>query len=82
MGEKMNSLSEEIFELSRAASETIAPFIHKTPMIRSESFSRMMGAEVFLKLENLQKTGSFKVRGALNAFIMAKKEGMNEIVTS
>lgn len=82
MGEKMNSLSEEIFELSRAASETIAPFIHKTPMIRSESFSRMMGAEVFLKLENLQKTGSFKVRGALNACIMAKKEGMNEIVAA
>ncbi|WP_025322307.1 threonine ammonia-lyase [Deferrisoma camini] len=36
-----------------------------TPLIRSEQLSRQTGAEVFLKLENLQRTGSFKVRGAV-----------------
>jgi len=44
----------------------IASFIHKTPLIHSTSLSSLSGAEVYLKLENLQKTGSFKVRGAFN----------------
>jgi threonine dehydratase len=38
--------------------------IRMTPMIYSEIFSKLTGKEVFLKLENLQKTGSFKIRGA------------------
>ena len=38
--------------------------ILRTPMIYSDTFSRLTGKEVFLKLENLQKTGSFKIRGA------------------
>ncbi|MFH2219863.1 MAG: threonine ammonia-lyase [Pseudomonadota bacterium] len=38
--------------------------IIKTPLVFSSTFSRMFGAEVYLKLENLQKTGSFKIRGA------------------
>lgn len=38
--------------------------VKKTPLERSKSFSAMSGANVFLKLENLQTTGSFKVRGA------------------
>ena len=48
----------------RKAAEVIGDFVHKTPLIHSNSFSSMTGAEVFLKAENLQKTGSFKVRGA------------------
>src|SRR5208283_615279 len=48
------------------ASRSIKPFIHKTPLIYSASFSKLTGAEVYLKAENLQKTGSFKVRGAFN----------------
>jgi len=48
------------------AAETIRDFMHKTPLIHSNSFSAMTGAEVYLKAENLQKTGSFKVRGAFN----------------
>jgi len=38
--------------------------IIRTPLVQSPTFSRMVDAEVYLKLENLQKTGSFKVRGA------------------
>jgi len=48
------------------AQRNIAPYIHKTPLILSNSLSLLSGAEVHCKLENLQKTGSFKVRGAFN----------------
>ncbi len=37
-----------------------------TPVFRSETFSRLAGREVVLKAENLQRTGSFKIRGAFN----------------
>ena len=51
------------------ACENIRDHVHKTPLIYSNSFSKMTGAEVYLKAENLQKTGSFKVRGAFNKMI-------------
>lgn len=51
------------------AHESIKPFIHRTPIIYSGSISRLTGAEVYIKAENLQRTGSFKVRGALNKMI-------------
>lgn len=51
---------------TRRAYERISLYIHRTPLMRSDSFSKLTGAEVYLKTENLQKTGSFKVRGALN----------------
>ena len=38
--------------------------IRRTPVVYSDTFSRLTGREVFLKLENLQKAGSFKIRGA------------------
>ena len=50
----------------RKAADEIGGFVHKTPLIHSNSFSAMTGAEVYLKAENLQKTGSFKVRGAFH----------------
>jgi len=51
------------------ARQRIGPYIHKTPLIHSNSLSMLTGAEVYLKLENLQKTGSFKVRGAFNKLL-------------
>lgn len=48
------------------AREALDGVIHKTPLDKSHTFSAMTGGEVFLKLENLQKTGSFKIRGAYN----------------
>ena len=47
-----------------AARRSLDMSIRKTPLARSDIFSRMIGTDVFLKLECLQKTGSFKVRGA------------------
>jgi threonine dehydratase len=53
---------------------SISPYIHKTPLIYSNSFSKMFGAEVYIKAENLQKTGSFKVRGAFNKLMKLKTD--------
>ncbi|UCD36054.1 MAG: threonine ammonia-lyase, partial [Nitrospiraceae bacterium] len=53
----------------KKAYEKINPYVHKTPFIHSNSFSTLAGATVYLKAENLQKTGSFKVRGAFNKIL-------------
>jgi threonine dehydratase len=58
----------------RRAKERIANYVHRTPLIYSNSFSRLADAEVYLKAENLQKTGSFKVRGAFNKIIDVRGE--------
>jgi threonine dehydratase len=48
------------------ARERLTGLILRTPVVYSQTLSRMSGHEVFLKLENLQTTGSFKLRGSLN----------------
>jgi threonine dehydratase len=53
----------------RAAASRIDPHIRRTPTERSAPLSQLAHREVFLKLENLQHTGSFKIRGALNAIL-------------
>ena len=53
-------------ERFREAQRRIAPSLHRTPLLHSRTLSERVGAPVHLKCENLQKTGSFKVRGALN----------------
>jgi len=50
----------------RRAQERLAGVVKPTTLLKSQTFSRRIGAEVFLKPENLQKTGSFKIRGAFN----------------
>lgn len=40
--------------------------VHRTPLVHSQTFSKMTGTELYLKMENMQRTGAFKVRGALN----------------
>jgi threonine dehydratase len=49
-----------------AACQRLAPVLKPTPLQRSATLSRMLEAEVLIKPENLQKTGSFKIRGAYN----------------
>lgn len=49
----------------RRAAAILAPHIYRTPLLRSDALSNATGYEVWLKAENLQRTGSFKVRGAL-----------------
>jgi len=49
-----------------AAARRLRDRIHRTPTIASQSFDDASGYRVFLKCENLQRAGSFKIRGALN----------------
>jgi threonine dehydratase len=54
-----------IDDVERAA-RTISGRVHRTPLLRSATLSAELGAEVYFKAELFQRTGSFKVRGALN----------------
>jgi threonine dehydratase len=49
-----------------AAEKIIRKVIHNTPVDQSQTFSKMAGADIFIKRENEQRTGSFKMRGAYN----------------
>jgi threonine dehydratase len=53
-------------KLAHGRFKDIIPF---SPMIRSRYLSEIVGSEILLKLENLQETGSFKVRGAFNRLL-------------
>lgn len=65
----------------RDAHHRIAPRIHRTPVVTSRSLNDVAGAEIFFKCENLQKTGSFKIRGATNAvFSMSDEEAAHGVV--
>jgi threonine dehydratase len=48
------------------AAQRLAGIARVTPVYGSETFSRLAGREIHLKAENLQRTGSFKIRGAVN----------------
>ncbi len=56
--------SETVRQAAVQARSAICHTVIRTPLVHSPTFSRMFGGEIYLKLENLQKTGSFKIRGA------------------
>ena len=56
------------------AHERIRPHIRRTECVHSQSLSDASGAEVFLKLENRQLTGSFKLRGVANKLLSLTEE--------
>lgn len=67
----------------QAAAGRLKNVIHTIPLSSSKTFSEMSGAEVYLKYENQQKTGSFKVRGAYNKIMKRYVEGgLNAVVAS
>jgi len=70
------------WEAVREAHERIRARIHRTPVLTSEQLDRMSGARLFFKCENLQKSGSFKIRGATNAvFSMNEAEAVRGVAT-
>ena len=77
------TLYPDIFKMVKEADKVLEGVIHRTPLDRSSTFSRRYRGEVFLKLENLQKTGSFKVRGAYYAlWKRAHGRGIKECVAA
>ncbi len=66
----------------RSAATAIAGRVHRTPLVHSSALSAMTGLDLWLKLEPMQKTGSFKVRGALNRVnALTAQERQNGVVT-
>jgi threonine dehydratase len=68
-------------DLIRQASSFLQGRILRTPVEYSPALSQLLGVEVWFKLENLQITGSFKLRGALFAMHMLKQQGVTEVAT-
>ncbi len=65
------------------AEAVLKKHIVKTPLLFSVTFSRMFHADIFLKLENMQKTGSFKIRGATyKLHTLGKKALSNGVITA
>src|SRR5271168_1171382 len=58
----------------QAAQVRIAPYAIRTPLVESWRLNALTGGRVFLKLETLQRTGSFKFRGACNRLAMIPEE--------
>jgi len=70
------------FEDIVKAHDRIRPFIHRTPVLTSQSINEMVGGELFFKCENLQKVGAFKFRGACNSvFALTDEEARNGVCT-
>ncbi|MGA2264128.1 MAG: threonine/serine dehydratase [Acidobacteriota bacterium] len=67
----------------REARATIAGLVHRTPIFSSRSLGKHVGLPVYLKAENLQKTGSFKPRGAFNKVRhLTRAEARRGIITA
>ena len=66
----------------KQAHERIRPFIHRTPILTSESINAIAGCSLFFKCENFQKIGAFKARGGLNAvFSLPAEQRARGVVT-
>ncbi|WP_422122038.1 threonine/serine dehydratase [Planococcus sp. X10-3] len=68
-------------DVERARQE-ISGLIHETPILVSELLNAQASRQIYLKSEHLQKTGSFKIRGAANAVKRAEREGAKFITAA
>lgn len=70
------------FDDVTAAHKRIEPYVHRTPILTSTYFNKLIGAELFFKCENFQKAGVFKARGASNAvFGLTDKQAEKGVAT-
>ena len=58
----------------KAAAEKVSSYVRRTPLWKSETLSKRLGTNVYLKMELFQKTGSFKPRGAFNQILAREKD--------
>ncbi len=68
------------YESVSSAYKNASQFFRKTPTIKSKFLSESTGTDVYLKLENTQVTGAFKIRGALNALMHLDPKKNSETV--
>lgn len=69
-------------EQIHAAKRRISPYIFETPIIRLNGLDQLLGCHVYIKAENLQKTNSFKLRGALNKMLSMPLEQLQKGVVA
>ena len=62
----------------KAAAEKISSYVRRTPLWKSETLSKRLGTNVYLKMELFQKTGSFKPRGAFNQILAREKDVLDK----
>jgi threonine dehydratase len=81
MSDPFSSTASTLDDIRRAH-ERIRPHVHRTPIFTSRTLNERFGAELFFKCENLQRAGSFKIRGAANAvFSLSPEEARRGVVT-
>ena len=74
VGGRMSGETTKVSDAALRAAATIAGIVRETPLRHSAAFSSAVGADVYLKLENEQHTGSFKLRGATNCLMSLSPE--------
>ena len=60
----------------------IKPYIHRTPVLTSQSINQILGGDFYFKCENFQKTGAFKFRGASNAIFSISADDLKNGVAT
>src|SRR5512141_1775409 len=74
-------MSVTLTDIQQAA-ERIQSYIHRTPVLTNKSLNQRVGAQVYLKCENMQKVGAFKFRGASNAvYSLSDEEAARGVCT-
>ena len=80
----MNSTYPQLtLQTVKEAMQRISPLVHQSPLQSCRSLSEVCGHKVYLKLENMQKTGSFKIRGAANKiFSLSQSEAACGVISA
>ncbi len=70
------------FEQVCEAARRIRPYVHRTPVLTCATLDQLIGAEIYFKCENFQRSGAFKARGACNAvFSLSAEEAQRGVAT-
>ncbi|KAG7158815.1 L-threonine dehydratase catabolic TdcB-like [Homarus americanus] len=77
-----NLTLEGVSVLVKEATLRICSYVHHTPLLATPTLSEETSASIFLKLENEQVTGSFKVRGAFNKIGVLADKGVTKVYTA
>jgi threonine dehydratase len=64
------------------AHDRIRTYIHRTPVLTSQSLNELAGCEIFFKCENFQKIGAFKARGGMNAVLSLPENEQKQGITT
>ena len=65
-----------------AARQFVSQYLPKTPLVRSHKLSEALGCDYYLKLENLQPVGAFKVRGGVNLVGREREAGLDQTIVT